>query len=118
MTYRLTIEVPLEATDSNKVLRGNKFAHSATRQKIKNLIHAMVRNQLPVKPLERFSIHVTRHGARTLDWDNLVSSFKAHIDALVKSGVIAGDNWRYIKQISTDQKISTEKKLVITVEEL
>lgn len=115
--YKLILEVPVSDTDSNKILRGNKFAHSALRQKIKMDISHLTRGKRPEKPLEKFTISITRHAPRTLDWDNLVSSLKAYIDGLVKAGVIKDDSWKYIKQINTDQKISTEKKLVITVKE-
>jgi Holliday junction resolvase RusA-like endonuclease len=118
MSYTLTIELPIYATDSNKILRGNKFAHSATRQKIKSEIYHLVRWQLPPKPLEKFTITVTRYSSRSIDWDNLVASFKSHIDGLVNAGVLAGDSWRYIRQINTNQVISKEKKLIITVEEV
>jgi Holliday junction resolvase RusA-like endonuclease len=118
MGYKLVLEIPTEATDANKTMRGNKFAHNAVKQKIKRDIELLVRNKKPEFPLEIFKISVTRHGARALDWDNLISSLKAPIDGLVVSGIIKNDSWRYIRQINTDQKISTEKKLVITIEEI
>jgi Holliday junction resolvase RusA-like endonuclease len=118
MAYKLEIEIPTEATDANKTMRGNKFAHNAVKQKIKRDIELLVRNKKPEFPLELFKISVTRHGARALDWDNLISSLKAYIDGLVVSGIIANDSWRYVRQINTDQKIGKEKKLVIKVEEL
>jgi len=118
MGYSLTLEIPTEATDANKTNRGNKFAHNATRQKIKKTIELMTVNKRPEFPLESFKLSVTRYGARALDYDNLISSLKAHIDGLVTSGIIKNDSWRYVKQINTDQKIGIEKKLVITVEEV
>lgn len=68
-------------------------------------------------PLENFNLSITRHGARALDYDNLISSFKPFIDGLVLSKIIENDSWRFIRQINTDQKIGKEKKLVITVTE-
>lgn len=116
--YSIQIEIPTQATDANKTSRGNKFVHSAVRQKIKMDIANLTKGKRPEKPLEKFKISITRYGARTLDWDNLVASFKGHLDGLTKAGIIKGDSWKYIRQINTDQKISTEKKLVITVEEV
>ena len=69
-------------------------------------------------PLEKFNLSITRHGARALDYDNLISSFKPFIDGLVLSKIIENDSWRFIRQINTDQKIGKEKKLVITVREI
>lgn len=117
MSYSITIEVPTAATDANKTNRGNKFAHNAVRQKIKQTVCILTHGKRPEKPLENFKLTIVRHGARTLDYDNLISSFKSFIDGLTVAGIIKNDSWKFIKQINTNQVISTEKKLVITVEE-
>lgn len=116
--YTLEIEIPTEATDANKINRGNKFAHNAVRQKIKRDIDILCRGKKPGFPLELFKLTIVRHGTRALDYDNLISSFKAHIDGLVNAGIIKGDSWRYIRSINTSQVISKEKKLVIKVKEV
>ncbi len=115
--YELEIEIPTEALDANKINRGNKFAHNALRQKIKQQVCYLVRGKEPQVPLENFKLSITRHGARALDYDNLISSFKAYIDGLKLAGIIKDDSWKYIKQINTNQVISKEKKLVIRIEE-
>lgn len=115
--YSLTIEIPTAATDANRTKGSNRFAHHALFKDIKNQINLMVRAKRPDRPLESFSLAITRHGARALDYDNLISSFKPYIDGLVLSGIIQNDSWKHIKQINTDQKIGKEKKLVITVTE-
>lgn len=116
--YSLEIEIPLFDSDPNKT-RGNHWSSASTRnKKIKTLVHALTHGKRPEKPLENFKISVTRHSSSIMDWDNLVASLKGHIDALRHSGIIIDDSWKYIKQINTDQKISTEKKLVIRVEEI
>jgi Holliday junction resolvase RusA-like endonuclease len=118
MGYKLTIEMPTAATDANKTNRGNKFAHSHTRQVIKKHIEHLCRNQKPEKPLEKFKIYINRFGPRRLDFDNCVSSLKAYIDGLVIAKVIKNDSWKYIQSIDIKQTVSqNEKKLVITVEE-
>lgn len=116
--YILEIEIPTAATDANRTKGSNRFAHHSLFKKIKQDIELLVRGKKPEAPLESFKLSVTRHGARALDYDNLISSFKPFIDGLVLSGIIENDSWKYIRQINTDQKIGKEKKLVITIEEV
>ena len=118
MKYSLTIEVPTEATDSNRILGVNKYAKHELFQKIKRQVHFLVHDKKPEKPLELFKISVTRHGSKCLDYDNFIASLKPWIDSLVRSGIIIDDSWKYLKSIATNQVISKEKKLIITVEEL
>jgi hypothetical protein len=116
--YILEIEIPTAATDANRTKGSNRFAHHALFKKIKQDMELLCRGKKPEMPLEKFKISITRHGARALDYDNLISSFKPFIDSLVLSKIIANDSWKYIRQINTDQKISNEKKLVIKVKEV
>lgn len=118
MAYSITIEIPTAATDANKTNRGNKFAHNSTRQKIKKTVALLCSKNKLDQPLERFLISVTRYGARALDYDNLISSLKSHIDGLTVGGIIANDSWKFVKYISVNQVVGKEKKLVIQVEEM
>jgi hypothetical protein len=116
--YSLEIEIPTRDTDANRTKGHNRFKVHNVFKQIKLEIDLLCRGKKPEKPLENFKISITRHGSRTLDYDNLISSFKPFIDGLVLSGIIEDDSWKYVKQINTDQKISTEKKLVIRVDEV
>lgn len=118
MGYRLTIEIPTEATDSNRILGVNKYAKHAIFEKVKKQINLLTINKAPEQPLEKFHLTITRCGTRYLDYDNLVASYKPFIDGLKLAGIIKDDSWQYIKHIETDQELSKEKKLVITVEEV
>jgi hypothetical protein len=115
--YTLEIEIPTEKTDSNRILGVNKYAKHAIFQKIKKDIHLLTRGKAPEAPLENFKLSITRHGAKALDYDNLISSFKPFIDGLKLAGIIKDDSWKFIRQINTDQKIGVERKLVIRIEE-
>ena len=117
MGYYLQIEIPTAATDANRTKGSNRFAHHSLFKKIKQDMDLLCRGKKPDMPLELFKLSITRHGARALDYDNLISSFKPFIDSLVLSKIIANDSWRYIRQINTSQVIGKEKKLVITVED-
>jgi Holliday junction resolvase RusA-like endonuclease len=118
MGYKLVIEIPTEATDSNKILGVNKFVKHAIFKRVKRDIAVLVHGKAPEKPLELFKISVTRHGAKCLDYDNFIASLKPFLDGLTLAKIIKDDSWKFIRQINTDQKISTEKKLVIKVEEV
>lgn len=117
MTYSLTIEIPTADTSANKTKGQNKYVLHGLYKNIKKEMAILLRNKQPEYPLEYFKLSITRHGVKCLDYDNLISSFKPYIDSLTLSGIIKNDSWKYIRQINTDQKISAEKKLVITVEE-
>jgi hypothetical protein len=118
--YSIEIEISTRGTDANRTKGHNRFKVHGIFKSVKQEIEAITRSKRPEKPLESFKISITRYGARCLDYDNLISSFKPYIDGLKLSGVIKDDGWKYIQHhnIFTDQKISTEKKLVIRVDEL
>lgn len=118
MKYILEIEVPTQATDSNRILGVNKYAKHAIFKKIKNEILLLTSNKKPQRPLTGFTLSITRYGKKTLDFDNLISSFKPAIDGLKMAGIIKDDSWKYIRNIQANQVVSkTEKKLVIRVEQ-
>lgn len=50
----------------------------------------------PKKPLKRAEIRLTRYSSVCPDWDNLVTTFKNPVDALVSCGIIEDDNFRVI----------------------
>lgn len=115
--YSLTIEVPLENTDSNRILGVNKYAKHATFKRVKTYVVIAAQKSRPPQPLKNFKLSIVRYGARALDYDNLIASFKSYIDGLRLAGIIENDSWKYIRSIETDQVVSKEKKLVITVKE-
>lgn len=117
MKYILEIEVPTQATDSNRILGVNKYAKHTIFQRVKRDVAVLVHGRAPAQPLENFRLSIVRYGAKTLDYDNLIASFKPYIDGLKKSEIIKDDSWKYIKQINTNQIISEERKLVIRIEE-
>lgn len=115
--YELEIEIPTQATDSNRILGVNKFVKHKLFENIKNGIRMLTLNKTPDQPLEKFTISITRYGTRYLDYDNLIASFKPYIDGLKLAGIIKDDSWKYIRTIKTDQVTGKEKKLVIRIEE-
>jgi hypothetical protein len=119
MTYSLTLELNIYKTDSNKILGVNKFAKHAIFSKVKSEIAKLSLGKRPEKPLTSFQITAIRHASRFLDYDNLVASLKPVLDGLKLAKVIEDDNWNFVKRDNyfPDQIKSTQRKIVITVEE-
>lgn len=115
--YSLTIEIPTQATDSNRILGVNKFVKHKIFKSIKEDTWLLAYGNVPDKPLEKFNLSITRFGTKPLDYDNLIASFKPYIDGIKLAGIIKDDSWKYIRSIEVDQVASKEKKLVIRIEE-
>jgi Holliday junction resolvase RusA-like endonuclease len=84
-------------------------------ERVKKEIFLKTRGKIPAKPLENFTISVTRYSTKQLDYDNYMASLKAYIDGLKLSGVIIDDSWEYIKKIEVDQIVSKDRKMIISV---
>lgn len=119
MAYSITIEVPTAATDSNRILGQNKFVKHKIFKSVKEQISLLTLNNRPEAPLAKFDLTITRYGAKCLDYDNLVASFKPYIDGLKLAGIIEDDSWKYIRSIRTHQHVSKDLRLLeIKVEEV
>ena len=117
MGYSLELELAVQSTDSNKILGRHWRSKHEVFERVKNEIFLKTRGKNPALPLENFKISVTRYSKRTLDYDNFIASLKPYIDGLKLSGIIKDDSWQYIKQINTDQKISSDMLIKLKVEE-
>lgn len=119
--YVLEIDIPYVETDPNQMFRLAWRGRKAKFDKIKTSVSAVTAGKRPVKPLEKFTIAVTRHASKYLDWDNYVASLKPLIDGLVMAGVIKDDNWEMIRHVELEQvktKVGVKKRLVVRVQEL
>ena len=122
VNYSLQIEIQYVETDPNNILgRGWRSKHKRFEQ-IKKNIHLLTLKKRPKAPLTKFKISIIRKaGGRTLDWDNLIASFKPVIDGLVLAKIIKNDSWKYIRHIEADQVKTAEgvpKTLLINVQEI
>lgn len=116
--YSLTIELPIMKTDANRTKGFNRFIVHKTFKSVKDQISILTLGKRPAKPLTKFQISVKRLSPRTLDYDNLISSLKPHLDGLKLAKIIHDDSWKFIKFINVDQELSQDKKLIIEVEGL
>jgi hypothetical protein len=116
--YSIELVVPIFKTDANRTRGKNHFAIHSTFEKIKVAIRLVSLGKRPLEPLKRFKLSFERRSPKTMDYDNLIGSFKPYIDGLRYAGIIEDDSWKFIQHINTTQKISQEKVLVIKVEEI
>ncbi len=67
----------------------------------------------PMVPLEKAEIECIRYTSHSMDYDNLVASFKALIDGLKDAGIIIDDNQGVlVRRTYTHEKIKNEFKHV------
>ena len=120
MGYSIELEIAIGQSDSNRILGRSWKARKGVFDRIKQEVILKTVGKRPEEPLKKFKLHFSRHSSKTLDYDNYISSLKPVIDALRYLGIIFDDNWNYINHLnmSVDQKISIERKIVIRVEEV
>lgn len=67
----------------------------------------------PLIPLSKAEIECIRYTSHSMDYDNLVASFKAIIDGLMDAGIIVDDNQGVlVKRTYTHEKIRNKYKHV------
>jgi hypothetical protein len=112
--YRCRFETGWVPDSLNVTLTKHRFRRDHVRKAWDNLIwHCSLRAK-PKVPLERFRVRVERHSSRLLDFDNMVSSFKDVIDAMVTVGILAGDEYKRSGSWSVEQfKCSTKTKRIV-----
>lgn len=122
MLYKLELEIGVQKTDSNKIDGHHWAVKHTTRKSLKQEIALKTRGKCPVKPLELFTVHITRHcpARNFLDYDNMVTSFKAILDGLKNAGIIKNDSWKYVTRENyfPDQKIDSKMLIKLRVEEV
>lgn len=81
----------------NSLLGAKWFVRSSHAKKWKRIIGAILYEHQPIKRLPFAYITLTRHSPRMCDFDGLVGSFKAVLDALVTHGVIEDDSPKFVE---------------------
>ena len=108
MGYSLAFELPgLPKSQTNN------YSHWSVRAKSKkrweNAVWAMVKHDLPRKPLSKARIRFTRCSSGEPDFDNLVASFKPILDGLEKAGIIESDKPSVIGNPVYEWRLATPK---------
>lgn len=114
MTPILTITLPDVCPPSwNKFYAG---MHWAARKQLADDAHVLIRASLPDDwqdidgPVE---LRYDAYQMRPQDADNLAS--KLYTDGLVRAGVLASDDWRHVRAVTTATHKAPDNYLVITI---
>ena len=110
----LTITLPDVCPPSwNKFYAG---MHWAERKRLADEAHDLIRCYLPHdwQPITvPVAIRYDAHQVRPQDADNIAS--KLYTDGLVRAGVLAGDDWRHVRAVTTATHKASANSLVITI---
>lgn len=97
----------------------NKFyagMHWAERKRIADEAHSLIRCYLPFgwQPITvPVAIRYDAYQIRPQDADNIAS--KLYTDGLVRVGVLADDDWRHVRSVTTATHKASENSLTITI---
>lgn len=119
--YVLELTIPFLPSSINQQLNTHYFKRSKKNNAWDRIVYLAVKNHLPPKPLTKAKITCRRYNWRALDFDGLVGSFKAPIDALQSAGVIKNDSWKVTGKWDVDQHFLPRKEkpyITIKIEEI
>lgn len=115
MTYTLEFQINALTDSPNKLLGAHWTTRKRYADKWKRLVWAKVWHLKPPAPLTKARVTLERHSPRKMDADNVRSSFKPVMDALVQWGVLLDDNTDVIGEPVVIQAKSTNKCKFIKV---
>lgn len=120
MSYVLEFSVPTLPKSPNQLLGAHWAVRANHAKRWERLIWAYVWPRKPAAPLKKAKLTLIRHSIRVMDADNLRSSFKPVVDALVKLGIIADDSMAVIGEpiVRHERTRRKEQKITIIVEGL
>jgi hypothetical protein len=119
--YSLELTIPFLPMSYNKALSTHFQKRSDSNECWDHIVHLYSRGKKPLKPLGKVKLTLVRYNYRTLDFDGLVASFKAPIDAMVTAGILKNDTWKITGKWDVDQKFLPKSKapfITIKVEEI
>lgn len=121
MSYILEFKISQLPDSPNKLLGAHWTRRKKHADKWLRLVWAKVlQEEAPPEPLKKAKLTLVRYSTHKLDSDNLRSSFKAVVDALVKVGVIVDDDMDVIGEPEVRQEPTTRenKFIYVKVEEI
>lgn len=120
MIYKL--ELPLKLPSLNeyvRVCRGNKYASANLKKDIEDEIIYYIKKQVKTQIKEPVVIKFTWiETSKKRDLDNIAFAKKFILDALVKSGVLKNDNYKFVKGFKDVFKFEKENKVIVELEEI
>lgn len=97
MTYELKFKIPKLPPILSNGSHRTWQAIAGIKKKWQKIAMDYAAENLPPEPLKKASAVFTRHSSVEPDYDNMVISFKAIRDGLVKAGVLEDDHPRVLK---------------------
>lgn len=103
--------------------RANKYAGAKFKKDIEEVIGWAIKQALTMKKLKPVQrpcvIHIDWHEAtKRRDVDNIQSSQKFVLDAMVQNGILINDSRRYVKQVKHEIIDDSIDFVVVKIEEL
>ncbi len=89
--YHLLIEIPDLPLLPNRLQRSHWRAIQTHTKKWHILVYRQAARGIPLEPLQRAELVLTRHSATEPDPDNLMASWKPLIDGLQRVGILVND---------------------------
>lgn len=121
MIYKFIIDTKLPSLNEyTQINRYNKFAGNKMKADNQSFIRGCIYSQLGKIEIEKpVMVHLTWvEDSKKRDLDNIRFSVKFILDALVQTGVLKNDNWRYVKGFTDDFKYEKRAKVIVELEEI
>lgn len=107
--YSLVLTIPFLPIGFNEALTKNKLAYNELKATWHQIIFLYSRGKTPPTPLTKVKLTLTRFAHRTMDYDGLVSSFKAPVDGLVHAKILKNDTWKITGKWEVDYVFLAKK---------
>lgn len=92
--YSLELVIPFLPIAFNEAKSQDKFEYNKLKKTWHNLVFLYSRGKIPSQPLTKVKLTLRRFNYKAMDYDGLVSSFKAPVDGLVHSMILKNDTWK------------------------
>ena len=121
MKYKFVIDTRLPGLNEyTKLNRMNRYAANKMKANNQEYISVCIKNTLGRLKIEDPIIaHFTWiEENKRRDLDNIAFAKKFIFDALVNSGVLPNDNWRYVKGWTDKFEYSNKTRVLVEIEEI
>lgn len=122
--YTFTIKAKLPSlNDVISANRTNKYVGAKFKSEIEEVIGWAIKQAIvtgKLKPVRKpCTIHIEWHEAtKKRDVDNIQSSTKFVLDAMVKNGILQNDSRRYVKQVYHEIVDDKENFVIVEIREI
>lgn len=101
--YSLVLTIPFLPIAFNEAKTMDRNEFNELNKSWDKIIFLYSRGKFPPEPLKKVKLTLRRFSYRTLDYDGLVSSFKAPVDGLTECRIIKNDTFKITGIWDVDQ---------------